>query len=636
MRSNTIYLFVIVVICSCLPTFVFSQENVNPSCNTCHNGHADRRLPGPPYQLIAKSVHQDLDCTDCHESIDEDDIDPAVARPHGEEPESVNCGECHEDEAEIYTKHGRLEVGKDPDLPSCASCHGTHEILHSSDRQSHVHPINLPSTCRSCHTNVNLLKKHKILRDKPIKLFESSVHGKAADKGLYSAATCNDCHSATQPDGTRTAHRILSPSDPKSTTYHFNIPDTCGQCHTSITEEFLDGVHGKFVKQGSMDAPVCTHCHGEHGILPTSDLRSPVSAARLAISTCSPCHESEILNERLGISPDKLKTYIDSYHGLKRKSGDVHVANCASCHGVHRILASTDPASPIYPDNLQNTCGECHPGISKDMASAGIHSPNGDENSGWPYFFTVLYLWLIGLTVGFMLLHNVLHWLRYMRLRSRGPQVVRFNHSEVMQHWVLMLSFIVLAISGFSLRYSESWWVQLLFGWSGGEGFVLRGVIHRFAGIVMMLWVVWHALYLFTKSGRSWLWDMFPRKHDVLHIKQNVQFFAGQREAAPKFKRFGYVEKTEYWALMWGTVIMILTGVMLWFDSEIIERLSVSKVLIDVAGVVHYYEAWLATLAILIWHIYATVFSPTVYPMNPTWLRGNMPKDMHDHEHESD
>ncbi|RME40792.1 MAG: hypothetical protein D6788_02625, partial [Planctomycetota bacterium] len=89
----------------------------------------------------------------------------------------------------------------------------------------------------------------------------------------------------------------------------------------------------------------------------------------------------------------------------------------------------------------------------------------------------------------------------------------------------------------------------------------------------------------------------------------------------------------EYWALVWGTGIMGVTGVVLWFDNYWVERFGLGRVWIDVAEVIHYYEAWLATLAILVWHGYGTIFRPGVYPMNPSWLRGRMPADMYRHEH---
>jgi hypothetical protein len=110
-------------------------------------------------------------------------------------------------------------------------------------------------------------------------------------------------------------------------------------------------------------------------------------------------------------------------------------------------------------------------------------------------------------------------------------------------------------------------------------------------------------------------------------------FFLGARSARPRFGRFSYMEKCEYWALVWGGVIMGLTGILLWFDNYFVERWKLPGVVLDVALVIHYYEAWLATLAILVWHGYSTIFSPDVYPMNPAWLAGRMPQDMYTHEH---
>ena len=102
----------------------------------------------------------------------------------------------------------------------------------------------------------------------------------------------------------------------------------------------------------------------------------------------------------------------------------------------------------------------------------------------------------------------------------------------------------------------------------------------------------------------------------------------------PLAGRFSYVEKAEYWALVWGSVVMIITGFLLWFDNVAVEFLP--KGFLDVALVVHYYEAWLAALSILVWHMYSTVFNPAVYPMNPAWIDGKMPLDFYQHEHPND
>jgi cytochrome b subunit of formate dehydrogenase len=602
------------------------------TCEDCHDGEFDDPQRGPPHQLLAESVHSDEDCDSCHPSIGMEDLDLDAENPHGEDFEPVQCGECHEEEFEIYAKHGRLEVGDDPDLPECWDCHGTHEILPSSDRQAHTHPINLPSTCRSCHTDVDLVKKHDILRGKPIELYQSSVHGKASKKGLYVAATCNDCHSADSVDGEKTAHRILSPADPESTIFHFNIPKTCSECHDSVALDYMEGIHGQLVERGEVDAPVCTHCHGEHGIISPSDPRSPVSAGRVAEATCAPCHESETLNEKYGIPAGRLRSYIDSYHGLKSKAGDVRVANCASCHGAHRILPHTDPTSSIYADNLRETCGECHPGISVELASVAIHETATGIKTGFPRLVTIFYLWMISITIGLMLVHNFADSFRYLRNLRKQPYVIRLTFNETMQHWVLAISFIVLVVSGFSLRFSEAWWVQLLFGWGEGEGFLIRGMVHRTAAVIFILCGIWHILFLFSHRGRTLVQDIILDKGDLANLKENALYFLGKRKEPARFGRFSYMEKSEYWALIWGGIIMTVTGLLLWFDNRFINW-GLPKGVLDVMLVVHYYEAWLATLAIVVWHGYSTMFNPKVYPMNPAWLTGRMPKDMYAHEH---
>jgi len=589
------------------------------ACLECHQSEShdgeDRELS----QLLAGSTHAGLECVDCHAAI--------TSLPHQDSVAKVDCGGCHSDVAAIYDRHGRKRTGTDPDIPHCFDCHGSHDILPSSDRHSQTSAHNLPKTCGRCHENIDLTTKHEILYGKTIAAFKSSVHGRAITGGVNLAASCNDCHSA---DGT--AHKIFGASDPQSTINHFNIPKTCGKCHSSVEDEFWEGIHGQLVARGEVDAPVCTGCHGEHGIIATSDPRSPVSPTRVAEATCSPCHESAYLNDKYGIPTGRLRSWYDSYHGLKSKAGDVTVANCASCHEAHMVLPKSDPRSSVNIKNLQKTCGTCHQGISPEVASIPIHGEPGVSQTAAANVVREIYITAIILIIGAM----VVHWLIDLRkeiksVRSK-PKFRRMTTNEVAQHYLLMVTFVVLVLTGFSLRYKESGWVDFLFGWQGG--FPLRGEIHRFAAAFFVCGVIWHIFYLLTPRGRQFLSDMMPTKRDFEQFFHMMGYNLGIKSDRPGFGRFSYVEKAEYWALVWGAALMVITGFLLWFEDIAVALFP--KGALDVVLVIHYYEAWLATLAILIWHMYSTVFSPGVYPMNPSWIDGQMPLDTYKHEHPED
>ncbi len=586
----------------------------NSDCLDCHET-AVAEVGGSYDRALEYSIHSELACRDCHTAIEE--------LPHADSLPPVICGECHAEEAGTYQWHGRFKVTECADVPCCRDCHGKHDILPSRERESRVNPQHLPETCGRCHEDLDLTTKYEMLYGKAVELYQSSVHGKASLGGVYVAATCNDCHSANG-----TSHRIMGPGHSESSINHFNIPRTCGKCHRNIEKDFWEGIHGKLVSRGETDAPVCTNCHGEHGIISPSDPLSPVSPTRVAQATCSPCHESAYLNEKYGVETGRLQTWVDTYHGLKSKAGDVTVANCASCHGAHRILPQDDPTSSIHVSNLQGTCGSCHPNISKTMATTPIHKTPGVQT---PFARVIanVYIVAIVLIIGTMAIHWLIDLRKQIHLVNLQKQVKRMTFNEVWQHAFLMISFVVLAVTGFSLRYSDAFWVQWLFGWEGG--FPLRGIIHRVAAVIFVFTIVWHILYLTTARGHRFLSDVFPAKQDFGQFLHMLRYNLGLKKDRPRFGRFTYIEKAEYWALVWGSVLMVITGFFLWFDNIAVQWFP--KGFLDIMLVIHYYEAWLAVLSIFIWHMYSTIFSPSVYPMNPSWYTGKMPEDMYRHEH---
>jgi cytochrome b subunit of formate dehydrogenase len=125
---------------------------------------------------------------------------------------------------------------------------------------------------------------------------------------------------------------------------------------------------------------------------------------------------------------------------------------------------------------------------------------------------------------------------------------------------------------------------------------------------------------LFTVKGRWHLKEMLPRKIDLVQFGQTFAYYFGMRKEKPRPAFYGYIEKMEYWALVWGTVIMVVTGGILMRKEWAWKYFSSG--IFDAIAAVHYYEAVLACLAIIIWHLYFVIFDPDVYPMKSTWISG--------------
>jgi len=228
-----------------------------------------------------------------------------------------------------------------------------------------------------------------------------------------------------------------------------------------------------------------------------------------------------------------------------------------------------------------------------------------------------------------MALHNVLVWRRKVAARRRERRtIVRLTANQRLQHWLLLTSFIVLVLSGFALQYPDS-----LPAWLLGSNEYLRRIIHRVAAVVMLVVGVYHIGYLaLTKDGRRWVKDMFPRVKDIRDLLENFAYYLGLRSIKSKIARFGYAEKAEYWAVIWGTFIMGLTGLMIWFKIGVFGFLA--RWWIDIALAIHFYEAVLATLAIIVWHFYHVIFDPDVYPVNFALIDGRVSEELFREEHE--
>jgi formate dehydrogenase gamma subunit len=559
-----------------------------------------------------------LECQGCHA--------PGKSLPY------LGGAKFHADAHDAYDRgfHARgIQGGMK--AANCIDCHTRNgdmtTILQAGDSKSTISRANIAETCGRCHGDKSVMQGSGI-SDRPFFSYRESVHAKALARGNVSAAVCSDCHNS---------HDILPASAPQSPIAKINIPATCSKCHKAESAEFMQSVHGQAVTRGVSRSPVCTDCHGIHGIASPVEQATASASSAVATDTCAGCHEGVALTREFGVAAGRVSSYKDSYHGLASELGSKTVANCASCHGVHNILPSSDPKSMIHAGNLPQTCGQCHIGAGANFASGKIHLTSGlvsaagaaDAGVIGTKIVRWIYVPLIVLVIGGMAVHNGLIWMRKAVARKRqARQIVRLTRNQRLQHWLLLTSFIALVLSGFALQYPDSWLASLL----GGSEY-LRRIIHRVAAVIMLGAGVYHVAYLgISQEGRLWLKDMLVRGKDFKDVLGNFLYYLGVSGAKPKIARFGYAEKAEYWAVVWGTILMGLTGLMIWFKLGIFGFLP--RWTIDIALAIHFYEAVLATLAIIVWHFYQVIFDPDVYPLNFAFIDGRVSEEHYREEHE--
>jgi cytochrome b subunit of formate dehydrogenase len=236
-----------------------------------------------------------------------------------------------------------------------------------------------------------------------------------------------------------------------------------------------------------------------------------------------------------------------------------------------------------------------------------------------------------------MMLHQGGDWVRklirvrFQRARGafvppvagHGDHDIRMLPFERIQHAVLAISFMTLVWTGFALKYPEQWWARPLLLLEGAHS--MRSLIHRVAAAVFIGISVTHMISLIVsrKLREHWL-EMLPNRNDPREALSNFAYNLGLGNRPPGRSTHSYIEKAEYWAVVWGAIVMIASGTLLWANNLAMKLLP--KVWLDISTSVHFYEALLATLAIVVWHFYSIIFDPDVYPLNTAFLTGKAPK----------
>jgi predicted CXXCH cytochrome family protein len=586
----------------------FSSE-VNESCIECHHATSHEKE-------LEISVHARLECSNCHGYI------VNHLEDHQENPEEVVSADCYLCHNEIAAEHKEsihgisLQEGM-TESAHCWDCHGSHLITSTDSVNSPVAAKNLVQTCGKCHDDPSFSELHYSSVKQPGKMYSTSVHGELVQMGRLDAASCITCHGK---------HNIKNRIQDGSLISSVNISKVCGECHQEIAEEYERSIHWIAVKKGVSESPTCNDCHSEHAVHAINTLEKREEMKKIQEQTCLICHQSLLLSQRFGLEEESASNYQDSYHGLAVMRGDEDAAMCVDCHGVHQILPKYHAESTIHEDNVVATCEKCHPGAGETFSKSYSHVSMEDaQTRKIDRIVGTIYFWVIVIVIGGMLLHNLIIFIYDLRERKRELEkevrIPRFTKNELIQHIILLVSFIILAITGFQLKYPDSWWSEGLTNLGLNE--VNRQWTHRISAVIMIALSVYHVVYLIvTARGRYVIKSLFLKFSDIKEAVHNILYHLHLRKKHPEFENYNYIEKAEYWALIWGTIVMGLTGFILWFPTYVSDRAP--EWVIKVSETVHFYEAVLASLAIIVWHWFFVMFRPREYPMSFTCVDGKM------------
>ncbi|RJP73674.1 MAG: hypothetical protein C4524_14250 [Candidatus Zixiibacteriota bacterium] len=202
--------------------------------------------------------------------------------------------------------------------------------------------------------------------------------------------------------------------------------------------------------------------------------------------------------------------------------------------------------------------------------------------------------------------------------------VLRFTVSERVQHVILALSLITLALTGLSLRYHDTYWGRFMIELEGGlEG---RGLIHRISAVVLIAVSIYHYGYtLISRRGQELFQAMLPRKGDLGKGFQSFRYDLGKTAAPPEWDRFTYFQKVQYFGVILGVISLSVTGLILWMGPQAVA--IAPKWLVDLTLVIHGYEGLLIFIILLFWHLYNVHLAPGNFPMNMSWITGRITMD---------
>ncbi len=549
------------------------------ACLGCHDAKStkikvpegedgERALNAIKPEKYAKGVHARMECVACHKEITD------VEAPHKKAPDAkvTSCPQCHED----LWKNLQAEHQADP------------------------------------NSRLSIVVQN-------IAAYKNSFHARPNKEDKTRAnATCTDCHDTHTFD-------VPPRGTPARTEWHMTVPNVCGaKCHTDELEEYTESVHGKAVlDEHDAKSAVCSDCHTTHDIGNTS-----ADPTKLVITqNCGNCHKEE------------FKSYRGTYHGQVNRLGYAYTAKCFDCHGSHEITKVDDPGSKISTKNRLKTCMKCHsdkkPGMhdaTPGFLSFGPHATGHDLHK-YPEMW-IATKFMVGLLIfvfAFFWAHSVLWYHRESKDRKAGKPAPHINLNGLkldekkhfkrfpwgwrLAHLVFAIITMTLVLTGTTALFADSSWAPTVASLLGGPR--ILGIIHRVSATLFIGIFMIHFIYVMQKLLRSktFRWfgpdSLIPNWKDFADCWGMFKWFAGRGEK-PRFDRWTYFEKFDYWAVFWGVNIIGWSGLMLAFPH--VTATYLPGWIFNVDTLVHGEEGFLAAVFLFTVHFFNNHFRPDKLP----------------------
>lgn len=534
---------------------------------------------------------------------------PSQPPPHKISEANQACMDCHDPEAQGGPSVQLASLQKSPHAEhDCTDCHSsfTADAPHTAEMKAEK------VQCSNCHSEED--EKLAASVHKPRKVLAADV------------PTCISCHSVSADP-----HEVVRPSERTRQ----SLVQMCVPCHSDKERMERNGVasdsvdtyeasfHGKaLMRFGKLNTAICVDCHTNHSVLPASNAKSTINHNNLPKTCGQPnCHPGAPMNfANSGFNHLELKA---------RKEP---------------ILAGIETFFKVLTFGV---LGLLLLGIALDLRVALIGPKKGVISPIAAIFIALSFALLIasivlavlneplGLrtTVGAVLtgmiasIAHVMYKKSHPRHTNGGKRYQRFNVSQRIQHIALMLSFIILVVTGMPIRFPKNDVLRSYYLALGGID-VMR-TTHRVAAVILIVAWIYHTLELLVrwkKAGFTFAsWTMWPRMRDVTDFFNTIRYNLGRTPNAPSFDRFQFREKFDYFAVYWGMPIMVFSGLILWFPvyfGGLMPSLG-----IPIAYVAHADESVLAFLTIATWHFYNTHFHPDHFPMNPVFITGELSEE---------